>query len=556
MISTTFSRVALLLSSAALLVQGAAPPAHAALDATEKAWDGGAPPQGIYFHWYEASFYTGFAPRVQDPRRIHLELSRGQQVRATVVLGDVELDAYLDDLLIRKTTVEELVAKGVIELSTNKEFERYVEALAQQGVAEAVAARSTLGAEGYRKKSAEILSALNPDRVFRIRRTGAEVAAGWHAALLAAGDLSSREQTLDAANAALPGRVNLTTLDGELEAELARAAELARSGPADAPAFRDAALGFADRATRGRYRATGGNVEALELTAIYPAGTIEGTTTYKGEKLPEFGVTGVWNFIRRTTGRGVVGMVDYLSPNPGYGFITMLPYQFAGGITYNAIHNAGVRCQLSSTPFLPADWRKVPGERDPSKPYQNLWIASRGPTSHGCTRLGSGHMSELRQIVPTENERIEQIGFFRNLPQCHDAFDVDGDGTEEVMGVQYYQAYRSTEDRIPTYSYVANRREPFYRWLYGDNVDLGSGAVGDARIKEAPICRFVGARKAQEARVAQGLRLYEQPWARESIQFYRAKGAAPDSAAGFELNRELRKIGAGHEADRRSLRLP
>ena len=61
-------------------------------------WDGSEPPPGVYFHWYEPSFYAGFAPRTQDPERLHIELSRGNQVRVTVVLGDAELDAYLDDL--------------------------------------------------------------------------------------------------------------------------------------------------------------------------------------------------------------------------------------------------------------------------------------------------------------------------------------------------------------------------------------------------------------------------------------------------------------------------
>ena len=54
------------------------------------------------------------------------------------------------------------------------------------------------------------------------------------------------------------------------------------------------------------------------------------------------------------------------------------------------------RCVLDSTPFLPKKWRSVLGERTPSKKYQNLWIISRGPTSHGCTRLASGHMTEMR----------------------------------------------------------------------------------------------------------------------------------------------------------------
>ena len=212
-------------------------------------------------------------------------------------------------------------------------------------------------------------------------------------------------------------------------------------------------------------------------------------------------------------------------------------------------------CAASSaaTPFLPAEWRKVPGERDPAKSYQNLWIAARGPTSHGCTRLGSGHVSELRQIVPSEDERLVQVRTFRNLPQCYDAFDVDGDGSEEVMGVQYYLAYRSTGEHIPSYSYVTNKREPFYRWLYGDNIQMGE--VGHARLKEVPLCRFVGAHKAVETRTVSDLRLYEQPWARETIQFYRIKGVAPDSARGFELNRELRKVGAGHTLNRAKLLL-
>jgi hypothetical protein len=162
-------------------------------------------------------------------------------------------------------------------------------------------------------------------------------------------------------------------------------------------------------------------------------------------------------------------------------------------------------------------------------------------------------MSEMRQIVPTDDEVLERVPTFRNLPQCYDAFDVDGDGTEEVMGVQYYMAYRSTEDRKPTYSYVTNRREPFYRWLYGDNVQMGE--IGQARIKEIPLCRFIGARKAEEARTVSDLKLYEQPWSRESIQFYRIKNTAPDSARGFELNRELRKVGAGHVTDRGKLLL-
>src|SRR5688572_22120486 len=40
---------------------------------------------GVYYHRYEPVFYTGFAPRTNDPLRIHLHLGRGNQLRLTVV---------------------------------------------------------------------------------------------------------------------------------------------------------------------------------------------------------------------------------------------------------------------------------------------------------------------------------------------------------------------------------------------------------------------------------------------------------------------------------------
>ena len=520
----------------------------AAMQATDKTWDGSEPPQGIYFHWYEPSFYTGFAPRTQDPTRVHIELSRGNQVRFTMVLGDTELDNYLDDLSVRHKTYQELVDAKVINLTTNKEYDRFVEGLDHAGVANTLAQRASMGPDAYRQKSAEIMSALNPNRVFHIHVPLDRLLAAWHDVLTTA-DLSSPAGRLDAANAFLPGRVDLYELKPDVAAALDAAAAAARAGKADDPAFRDKAVEFLDKATQGHYRVRDGAVDAVEFTAIYPAGTIQSTTTYNGETLPAFGVTGVWPLIPRTNGRGMLGMVDYISPNPGYGFITMLPYQYAGGIEYNAFHNAGVRCQLGATPFLPAAWRKVVSVRD-GKPYQNLWIPSRGPTSHGCTRLGSGHVSELRNSLPASSKVLQEVPTFRNLVQCYDVFDIDGTGAPRAMGVQYYLAYKNT-DHTPVAAYVANKRTPFYEWMYGDNIDMAP--VGQAKLKQVPICRFVGLRKAEEARVATNVPLYEAEWAPESIQFYTLKPAAFDSDKGFEFNRELRKVGAGYTADRGKL---
>ena len=89
--------------------------------------------------------------------------------------------------------------------------------------------------------------------------------------------------------------------------------------------------------------------------------------------------------------------------------------------------------------------------------------------------------------------------------------------------------------------------------LYKDNVAYRPD--GSAVIKEAPVCRFVGLRKAEQTQVLKDVPLYEAPYARESIQFYKVKGAPADSARGFELNRELRRVGQGYTLDRGALLL-
>ncbi|MBM4269263.1 MAG: hypothetical protein FJ144_22090 [Deltaproteobacteria bacterium] len=522
--------------------------------AIEKAWDGSEPPTGIYFYWYEPSFYTGFAPRTQDKTLPHIRLSRGNQVRFTMVLGNEELDGYLDGLESRRKTYQELIDRGVIELTTNKQYESFAAKLEETKVAAAIAARGSQTPEEYRAKTVEILEKLNPGRIFRIHMPVARVASDWHGTLtsMSDADFADRGRRLDAANAVLPGRVNLYELTPKLDQALAEARKKAATEPADSEAWQGVTTAFLQEATKGRYVVKDGHVDAVEFTAIYPAGTIEGWTTYKGKRLPAFGVTGVWSLISRDEGRGQVGMVDYISNNPGYGFISMLPYEHAGGIYYNAFHNAGVRSQLNSTPFLPKEWRNVPGERTPNKGYQNLWIVSRGPTSHGCTRLPSGHMAELRDSLPSTSDGLEGIDTYRNLPQCFDVFDIDGDGSPEVMGVEYYLAYRSNK-HTPVEAYVTNRREPYYAWLYGDAIQYD--AEGKARVREVPVCRFEGKRKAKEVQVLTDLPLYEAKYEPEAIQFYKLKPASFESGPGFVFNREIRRVGSGYQPDRAKLLL-
>lgn len=514
-------------------------------------WDGSKPAPGIYFYWYEPSFYAGFAPRTQDPSRVHIQLSRGNQVRFTMVLGDKEIDAYLDDLVLRRKTYQELIDNKIIVLSANRNHERFVGRLEELGVAAMAAKRGELGPEAYRRKSVEVMAKLNAGRLFGIRMPAERLVKSWHGVLAAMTPeaLQSAAGKLDAANAALPGRVNLYELGPKPAAALAKAVELARAGGADAPAFAKQYAAFLALATGGHYVVRDGHVHAVEFTQILPAGTVSHWTNTKRGRVPDFGVTGVWPLIPRAQGRGITGMVDYLSSNPGYGFIPLLAYQHAGGIYYNAFHNAGIRSPVG-TSYLPQEWRRVASERDPKKSYKNVWLVSRGPASHGCTRLDSGQMSELRHALPSTSRAMAGIPTFRNLPQCYEVFDIDGNGKPEVMGVQYYVAYQSVKHK-PVKAWAPNTRKAYYTWLYGANIAYN--ADGSALIKDVPVCRFIGKRKAQEARVLADVPLYEAPFEPGPIQFYRLKPAPFESRKGFEFNRELRRVGFGHQSDRAKL---
>jgi len=515
-------------------------------------WDGSEPPQGVLFYWYEPSFYTGFAPRTQDPTRPHIQLSRGNQLRVTLVLGPDELDNYADDLILRYDTYQQLIDKGIIKLSVNTAYERFVQAIETNGVKNLLATRAAMDKETYRQKTAELMATLNPGRVFPIRMESGRVLASWHQYLtgIKKQGLNDTIVRLDAANAILPGRVHLSTLTPEQLVLLEAAATLAweGQGPED-PAYIAKATDFLRVATLGHYPIKNDTISTVEFTRIIPVGTLQATIKYKQWVLSSFGVTGIWHLVPRKIGRGQLGMVDYLSPNPGYGFIPLLQYQHATGKYYNAFHNAGVRTQLNAARFVPEEWKHIAGERNPRKEYQNLWIASRGPASHGCTRLPSGYMTEMRHMLPSSSELLEKIATHRNLPQCYELFDIDGNGIPEVMGIQYYLAFAG-KGHTPTNAYAPNNRKDFYAWLYGDNISYNTD--GSAFIKETLTCRFVG-KKAKEAQIYQNQPLYEAKYYPDEIQFYELIPTDFQSPRGFTFNHEMRRVGIGYDTTMNNL---
>ena len=356
----------------------------------------------------------------------------------------------------KRDIVQEMVDKGVIELTTNLEFDRFVETLQTAGVEATAASKGTLGRGGLPGQVRRDHGAAQPGPGVRIRDPGRRIVADWHAALSAMGE---KPNSLDAANAVLPGRINTSTSSTRLRrCGVARFVEMVQSGTgAEDPAWKEQTLGFLELATAGRYPVVDGAVQAVEFTAIYPAGNRQGLGQLQRSQDPR---------VRRGRrlapgapehGKGIMGMVDY---SPLTRAMASSPCSATSMPAASPITRCTTpACVPSSMPptTCPRTGARSRGVRNPDKNYQNLWVGSRGPASHGCTRLPSGHMSELRDALPSTSEDMEGTPNFRNKNQCYDVFDIDGDGIEEVMGVQYYLAYWGKK-HLPVAAYAPNNR--------------------------------------------------------------------------------------------------
>ena len=613
-------------------------------------------PYGFFFNDYGPNFYVGFVPREQDRTRITIHLGRGNQIRLRLVLSEPTIDGYVSDQVARHDLYKELIDKQVITLTTNKAWEAYEQRFATEGLADLAKKKASMSAPEWRELSLRTLAKLMPERVYHIEKDVNRMLDEWKTRLASGDPTASLEAKLDAVNDLFPHRMDVTELSASEDAALAELVQLARGG--DAAAFRAKAAAFFSEVTGGIYPIANGKLDYWEVTAIYAAGTHDSLTTHDGHQIPEITTQGVWKFIPRDHGKGFTGMVDYISSEGYYGLKPMLPYEYAGGITYNAIHNTGISNWIQGHPLLPKDWNKMTdGSRDgkldyweitaiyaagtydqtttyknqvipdittpgvwpliprmhgkgftgmidyissegyyglmPMLPYEyaggitynaihntgiSNWIAghpilptqwksvttgsrngkpfnrvaltSRGPVSHGCTRLNNGHLTELREMLPSTSEGMLGIVQYRNPSQCYDVFDPKGDGDDQVMGVQYYIAFRHTNARVMKQIWVQNNREDFYRWMYGD--DMNFGPIGSVTLKDVCDGEFV-AKKARVGKTYKELKLYEAPNAKELIQFYVVKGRSAKSMEVMDFNRELRRVGYGYTIDRKKL---
>jgi len=510
-------------------------------------WTNGEP-YGVFFNDYDPNFYTGFVPRVQDKQRIKIHLGRGNQVRLHMILPDETIENYLPDQLARHDLYKELIDKKIITLTSNTAWEAYHEKVENENLHELVKKRPTISPEEWRNLNLSCMDKLAPGRLFHIQKDFNEMCDNFARLLKTPPTPETLQAKLDLVNDFFPHRIFLDDLTEEQQTALDRLTELAR---ADKTAeFKPLAGEFFHAITNHIYPIQNGALDYYEFTSIYPAGTHDSTTTHDGQVMPMYTTTGIWRLIPRKHGKGFLGMVDYISSAGYYGLMPMLPYEYGGGIAYNAIHNTGISCWIHGNHLLPKEWEKLTRGSRNGKPFLRVAITSRGPVSHGCTRLNSGHLTEFREMLPSTSEGMEGIIHYRSLSHCYDVFDLKGDGDDQVMGVQYYIAFRHTKSRVAEEIWVQNNRKDFYAWLYGD--DIIFGPIGSVTFKEIHDYKFLK-RKALEGKKHEGIKLYEAPYEPEYLQFYTINGVNKLSREGMDLNRELRRVGHGYTVDRKKL---
>ncbi len=538
-------RILLLVALTVTLGLGSAP----AGALSEERWTD-ATPYGVFFNDYDPNFYTGFVPRVQDRRRIKVHLARGNQLRIRMVLPDETLDHYLLDQVAKHDLYQEVIDKEVITLTSNTAWEDYHARFEAEGLREKASRKGSLSPEKWRALNVEVIDKLNPERLYRIRKDFRTLASDWQKLLSTSAPPEDLEAKLDLVNALFPRRIFAYKLSEEQEAAFAELISLAGAG--DSAAFAGKAEAFFHDVTEGIYEIRDGKIDYYEYTAIYPAGTYDTTTRYKDRQIPAITTQGIWLFQPRLYGTGMVGMVDYISAAGYYGLIPMFPYEYAGGSSYNSIHNTGISNWIAGHKLLPKEWKSYTEGSRTGKAYNRVALTSRGPVSHGCTRLNSGHLAELRELLPSTSADMEGVVNYRNVSYCYDVFDRRGDGNVEIMGVQYYIAFRHTNQRVAKQIWAQNNRKDFYDWLYGD--EMNYGPVGQVTFDDVCEGKFVG-KKAVEGRRWKGLKLYEAPYQPETLQFYKIKGVKSLSHQGMDFNRELRRVGYGYSVDRATLLL-
>jgi len=432
----------------------------------------------IYYQKYEPAFYTGFAPRSREPRRLHLHVGRGNQLRATLVLSDEVLEAYVRDMRARHTTYQTMIDKGELKLTQNSAYEAFAEQAEQLRAAEEAEPRMVR--EDIVRRNLLLMTHLNPNRIFHINMpVDAVIAHWWNFPQPADFKQIDRKRKLAIVNEMLPTRLWLTSLDKETTDRLNALLKLAADSE-DTDAITGSYLDLLDKITGGIYPRKNNAFDFYEFTAIYPIGTFNGYTTCRGgQKIPLYPTPGKWTLTTHQRSK----TVDHIPDISIYSWFPWIPYMHVGKKLHNSFHTLWWTMDFTKTAFLPEELKNPTVKSREGKDFHYLWLLSRGPMSHGCTHVNGGHILELRQLLPSSEEKIYNVVFYLNKSCLFDVFDIDGDLKPEVMGVRYYVAYTLKNKKAGKLRAPMDRR-PYYKWLYGGALkynDQGRGYFENIR---------------------------------------------------------------------------
>lgn len=491
---------------------------------------------------YHPQVYTGFAMRQENPDRIHLRLSRGNQTRVSVILDENTLIDYTFDLVKRADVLNttkriNVNPAGAKFLPTLKWYTSIIDSK-EYGIRSFVqkAKAGGVSKEEMYKKGLETLTALNPGRVFNLKiDLKAEFNKWKEQQKQPNSQVSGDSATVVAIDSLVWGRVNLTSQpSAAVLAKLQKAQELA-SG-ADEQAFTQAALDLFKEATGDKYKIkvleNGQLVDAIkcsgetctltypEFTAIYPTGSVMAKTSDEnGNSINTFATPGLWNFVSRGA-----RAVDNIRDEPYYGWAPKMDYQSIG----NGFHNPAVRF------FSPS--AAIKSSLGAPQSHNTLWAVKRGGVSHGCSRLPLGHLWEMRQIFPVEDSKMTKLFYFGNNPRDFDLYDVDGDGKLEVMGVEYMISYNlkgasglATREGADFSAVDADKKTDFYTNLYGSRNVFTTDGNGHYEFQNPSVSvqSYLDQSKVgvkTRMKVSGTFKLYEQTFEREKVQLYSSGG--------------------------------
>jgi hypothetical protein len=303
--------------------------------------------------------------------------------------------------------------------------------------------------------------------------------------------------------------------------------------------FYRAAIELFDLATENIYPVKGKMLDFYEFTAVYPVGTLNQFAKYDGRKIPLYPCPGKRNLIEHQRTK----VVDHIPDKQCYGYLPWLPYMHVGKTLHNSFHTLWFQNSTKTNTFIPKEWKQNTKDSRTGKPYPYLWLLSRGPMSHGCTHVNAGHISELRQMLPSPEKLLPKVVTFRNKSNHFDVFDIDGDGRPEVMGVKYFHAY-SLKNKKPYKRRAPADRKSFYKWLYVNGYHYDN--QGNVIFEEAPTSKFVR-KNAYQGEIFKNIPLYEAEYAPETIQFY--------NRMPIVFVRELRRISSSYDHNRKVLKL-